>query len=966
MIYLDFETRSACDISTAGAWTYSEHPSTKVLCMCWAKDDNEVQLWLPGQPVPKEFFKEKEFEAHNASFEQAIWNNICVPQHGFPKLEIENWHDSMALCAYYGYPLSLDAAAEALGLREQKDKEGYRIMLQLSQPRSPLKKERDAWMAEYGEDVPMPVLWHDLSDPKVKPKFERMCQYCAQDVIVERAISQMLGGYLPPAERAVWKFDQKFNQRGVPIDVPTVKKCIEIRDRFATRAVSAIRSLTDNVVLKPTLTAKLKEWIESKGVPCESLTKDSMEKMLLNKNLPERVRKVLELRRSSGKTSTAKLDRMLQCSGGATNSVRYSLQYHGAITGRWAGRLIQVHNFPKGDLPKDQTKQVVDDLVNLSVDDIMEKYDNPMQVISSCLRSMIKARKGKKFVAADASQIEARIVFWYAGETDALNMFRCKEDIYLDMAKYVFKDDSFTKEKNNTERQLGKQIILGCFGPDTKVLCKTGWKRIIDVHDSDLVWDGVEWVSHKGLKYQGQQFVQTKLGVSATPDHKFLVGPEEWAEWQEVHTNPSLFQKALDSASLPSLNGVDIPLEREKVRGNLCASVPVDGRGLLREVLSKKAAQLGAMLVRKSKQLKLDFESLSTSSLSKIHPTENGFSTGFLPVFPDATIQKTPTIGTMEDVESMCGTRGGKTDSNFYNTSSPWRDGTYQNWNWTVLTWIKGMSRTILGLLLGKLICRIVDVSKIWNDASENLNSKMPVYDLYMCGPRNRFTILTEKGPVIVHNCGFGMGVNKFMITCAGYGLDVDEKLAAMAVNGYRKKYSLVPKLWAAVEEAAVRAISTGGTYTVNDKLTFYMKGNFLVIKLPTGREMHYPNASIVKHNKEFYVHGRKKVSTSWAPSFMTTDLTGRKMIRTELYGGLIVENIVQATARDCLIGAMFKAEKQGYETIFSVHDEIITEVPDSDEYTHTVLEDIMSQSPKWAPDLPLASEGWTGYRYKK
>ena len=528
MIFIDFETRSKADITRTGAYRYAQDPTTDILCMAYAIDDGPVQLWVPSHfdlpadyeetrtaelihkrnlaekriekykadedsPRAEEllnkainevqhytellnfdkeqfelnfnyhtevpaFIKDKDIfmkigggilEAHNASFEQAIWQNILVPRYGAFEAPPIYWADSMALCAVHNIPLSLEKAGAALGLDQQKDLEGKKVMLQLSKPRRPSATNPKEW-------------WEPVDVPD---KFEELFAYCMDDVATERALGNALSPLIRD-EKHVWLLDQMINQRGVGIDTDLVHKCLDLIKEHGDWGKKRIKEITNGEVTSVSLVAKLRDWVKSQGVDVDDMAKATVERLLADETTPPNVREALEIRLSLSKASTKKLNTMLQAKGVSDDKIRYVLLYHGASTGRWAGRLIQVQNFPRGTI-KD-VDVAISDLMTLELEELQEKYDDIMEVISSCLRGMIVPSDGHDFLVSDYSAIEARIVMWYAEEEEALEKFAQGVDLYKDMAAYVY-DKDIADVDDSDERQLGKAIILGAgfgMGPD--------------------------------------------------------------------------------------------------------------------------------------------------------------------------------------------------------------------------------------------------------------------------------------------------------------------------------------------------------------------------------------------------------------------------------------------------------------------------------------------------------------------
>ena len=325
MIYLDFETRSECELKTAGAYVYARHPSTEVLCMAFTWDDHpEVYLWhpgfrdfgfsqatklvdrtsedLPASPFPGELCERillgEEIEAHNAFFERNIWDVIMVSQFGMPTVDFDQWRCSAAVAASFAMRRKLEQACADLGLEEQKDMAGHRTMLALTKPRSTTARER-ALIAEandLGE-------WDRGKSGNAKPRYRisksvdaalkgRICdlegkgyalhpdvckwnqsrkellatfEYCKQDVRAERALANALRP-LNPTELRIWQLDQKINLRGLHMDRKMVEGALAIGAEAEKVAQRQIVELTNGEVESTTKRQQFKEWLRAEGV----------------------------------------------------------------------------------------------------------------------------------------------------------------------------------------------------------------------------------------------------------------------------------------------------------------------------------------------------------------------------------------------------------------------------------------------------------------------------------------------------------------------------------------------------------------------------------------------------------------------------------------------------------------------------------------------------------------------------
>lgn len=462
-LHIDMETRSDVDLGNCGVHVYAESPNTDIVCMAYAFGDGPIELWKLGEPFPIDVQfhlqdKGAVVVAHNAPFEWELWNKVGVKKYGWPVLPIEQIHCAMATGYAMGLPGKLEKVAPAVGLTIEKDMQGNRIMLMLSKPKSfgdvYLEKENGDMDYHYG-----PIYWQYAEAPE---KFERMYAYCKNDVEVERqAGTRML--QLNPAERELWLLDHKINQRGVYIDVPAVKAAIEIIDLEKHRLIEEIQKVTNNQVATPSSTKQFKDWLISQGMQTDGVAKSDIIELLASPNLPAHVKRALHIRQEAAKSSTAKLTAMLN-KVSSDGRVKGLAQYHGASTGRWAGRGIQVQNFPRGalNLKHEDIDKILNNLPKHKAKDLIANIDmfyGPVTtVISDCLRGFITAAPGNELIAVDFSAIEARVLAWLAGEEKILDIFRSHGKIYEAAASDIYKVslDKVTKE----QRQIGKVAVL--------------------------------------------------------------------------------------------------------------------------------------------------------------------------------------------------------------------------------------------------------------------------------------------------------------------------------------------------------------------------------------------------------------------------------------------------------------------------------------------------------------------------
>jgi DNA polymerase len=241
--------------------------------------------------------------------------------------------------------------------------------------------------------------------------------------------------------------------------------------------------------------------------------------------------------------------------------------------------------------------------------------------------------------------------------------------------------------------------------------------------------------------------------------------------------------------------------------------------------------------------------------------------------------------------------------------------------------------------------------AKALSNASETNASLVRVYDLVNCGPNHRFTILTVFGPLVVHNSGFGMGPNKFhLVTVPDKPLDFAEQ----CIETYRKEWApLVPKLWYGLEEASAKAVwcSSKRAYEYRG-ITYQMRGNYLVCRLPSGREMFYCDP---RKEQKAVPWDETDIRQAW--SYLS--FQGKGAHRKTPFGGLLCENLCQAAARDIMVAAMFRCEKEGLPVVFTVHDELVTEPEAKRNDALTVLQQCMEEREQWVIDfgIPVAAE---------
>lgn len=457
VLSIDVETYCDLDIKEVGAYRYCTHPSFEILLFAYAFDDEAVEIIdfmndevLPFDVVGALDDKDILKTAFNANFERnAISNDMYYPD-GMPP---EQWECTMIKALTMGLPGSLDMVGKALHLPEdkQKMKEGKSLIQYFCKPCKPTK-------ANGGRTRNLPV-----HDPE---KWEKFKEYCKQDVEVERNIRKRLSKYkIIDDEKKLWNLDQRINDRGINLDMDLILNAIKCDEQFKERCMSEARELTglDN----PNSPTQLKKWLGDKvGYAVGSINKDVMPTLIQDAEAQgnTEVKRMLELRQLMGKTSTKKYQTMVnaRCEDGR---VRGLLQFYGANrTGRWAGRLVQVQNLPQNHLEDlDEARNCI---IEGRFEDAEFLFDSISDTLSQLIRTAFIPTEGNRFIVADFSAIEARVIAWLAGEKWRLDVFKNGGDIYCASASKMFKVPVEKHGVNGHLRQKGKiaELALGYGG----------------------------------------------------------------------------------------------------------------------------------------------------------------------------------------------------------------------------------------------------------------------------------------------------------------------------------------------------------------------------------------------------------------------------------------------------------------------------------------------------------------------
>jgi DNA polymerase len=535
-ITIDFETRSAFDLVHGGAFKYAEHPTTEPLCLAVKPRGEAPLLWVPERFRGPEYLMAmrmdglapmgdeelaalvedaETIEAHNAMFDWLIWREKMVPA-GFPEIPVRKLRDTAAMAVAAGLPRPLEQACLALGTQEDKDLDGARLMRRLCKPRRPRKLElrRNPELAEA-------LLWNEEPGD-----LARLCLYCCQDVTAQEDLSRMLPD-LPPQELEVWRLDFAINCRGVRADL---KSAEAVTAAMAAKSATLREEFRDITGLdSPTQRDATLELLRDMGVPLAGLARGDVSEALssddeeLMGSAPSEARRILEIRQSLSKSSTAKYAAIREAAC-ADGRLRGLFMYYGAQTGRWAGRLVQPQNFPRGAFP--DTEQCLALFRAGDAEAVEMLYGDLFMAASTCLRGVLEAADGCDFVCADYSAIEGRVLAWLAGEETALDVYRRGEDPYKVAAAAIY--GKAVAEVTKAERQVGKTAELACgyqgalgafqamarnFGLDLEdsraQLAVNGWRE--SRPKTVNWWHSLERAAMKALDCRGEAFRAGKV-----------------------------------------------------------------------------------------------------------------------------------------------------------------------------------------------------------------------------------------------------------------------------------------------------------------------------------------------------------------------------------------------------------------------------------------------------------------------
>ena len=959
VLSLDFETFSATDIGACGSYKYMEDPEFEILLMSYAYDDDEVTVidLTAGEKVPLTVM----FDLTNPAVTKAAWNcaferNAILTQWGV-YCPPEQWEDSMILAGQCGLPMSLAGASEALGLGEDqaKMKEGKALIRYFCQPCKPTKTNgmRTRNLPEHAPE-----------------KWETFKKYNGQDVVAERAIRKMLSRWAPTErEHDFWCLDARINERGVRIDRKLAINAVAMDEKY--KAELTERAIAITGLANPKSVTQVKNWLADQEGKCfPSLNKKVVAEVVSELQTDE-AKEFMSIRTELSKSSTAKYAAMLR-SICRDDHVRGCFQFYGANrTGRfcltgdheiltprgwaridsWTGGSIAVWNpdsdaisfqsaeqvvFPySGDLIRIEHQRISQlstpdhkmpvrlpngELVPRTAEALFDRYRTEIPVCSSRAGRKTKEQNELRILImtqADGHYTEDGSIKF--GFKKLRKVERCKS--LLRKAGITYSYVHYEKDQKHVFTILPRHIPLWLREFRSKTF---GWWMLDE--DADVILDELE---HWDCYRAGPQSIQYSTTNRTNADIIQAV-------CELSGRKASIRTKVRDKAKTPNWNDafyVDIWLR------------PGSTTGVRRDQVSKETfdglvycavTPTGYFLVRRN---------------GKVWITGNS---GKLVQFQNMSKNEMPDLADCRELV---------------------RDGHYT----AVKALYGGVAKPLSELVRTAIIPEeghkilVADFSAIearviaWLAGEQwRLDTFREGGDIYCASASQMFHVpvvkhgenghLRQKGKVAELALGYGGGVNALK----AFGADkmgMTEEEMQETVDLWRESSPKICQLWKTMEKAACRCVlSKAPTKDSLAGIRFDYENGVLWMTLPSGRRLAYWGA---QYTESRFHPGRRVLS------YMGVDQQTKKWNRIETWGGKLVENLVQATARDCLRESMFALDAEGYDIRAHVHDEVIVTEPIGGRSVEQMAE-VMGRAIDWAPGLPLRADGYEGSYYFK
>lgn len=940
--------RDAYTLSKMTTEEYIRDPRFKAWGMCWKELGDEGQaVWVPRHLLPK-FFSSIDWTrtavlAHNAQFDVAImsWHYGVVPAFIFDSLSmaralhgVEVGNSLAKLAARFELPPKGEAVHTTDGMLDTLP---FEVELELAD-----YCRHDTFLCE--------EIFQRLSVGYPRKELELI------DVTLKMFVRPLLELDSDMLKDAI--DDERVVREALLAKLNVKEKDLASNDKFA-RILQSLSITPPTKPKKPT-----KKTPKPVGTLYAFAKTDAMFQAMLNGE-NETVALLCEARLKVKSTmERTRAQRFFDISTRGTLPV--PLNYFGTLSMRWSaskGSSLNMQNLKRG----------------------------------SFLRKSIMAPAGYEVCVTDLSQIEPRVLAYLSDYHELLDIFRAGKDPYAQFGATMFNIPGLSKDSHPDLRQSAKSALLGCFAPETRVLTQRGWVPIIQVSIRDSLWDGVEWVQHRGVVDRGVRETELAYGVRATSDHEILT-ELGWQEWSEVHQNPSLFKSALKSGSSRFWRGSAFSFTAQASHClSLLFDVLADGKGSLRVRICNAAGRLAATDVRSSRAQTPECTTFSTRTLCQTPGIETVCSTASVRSSRVAQTLKVALTQTMAVAESAFIHRGLKTAQSFSHTLSNFLGGTIRRFSSIGATTSADTFQATCASAPAAKTCPTNaafrrETSKLSRGESSILRQSLRVYDIAMAGPRNRYTILTDAGPIIVHNCGYFLGWASFaqqlltgflgappvrydrefakklnlrkehaldfvsglagekrvrrMLdiphTCTEDELFTHCLCAKRIIDTYRATAAPVVGYWNRLQKLIESSLFGGRVY--EHKCLRFEKER---IVMPNGMALRYPGLA-AEENEEGFLE--------W--SYESGNM------RKKLHAGVLAENTTSALARCVMTDGMLRLAKR-YPVVLTVHDEVGTLVPDGEiEEGKKWCRAQMTREPKYLPGIPLGADTGAHRRY--
>lgn len=989
--FMDLETFAETPIKF-GSHRYAQ--DCEIMLWAYALNDEPAEVWdlTSGAPMPAKL--KKILDAAMAGKCYTVWHNgmnfdtVVLKAHGYD-IPLRMIVDTMVMAYQHSLPGALGDLSAVFGLSEDvaKDKDGKRLVQLFCKPRPKNSTYHRADRTTHPED------------------WAHFVEYCRLDVEAERALFKKMPKFnLSKHERDLQILDAEINRRGMLMDVELANAAVAIAEETRVLLARRTREQTDGAVEAATQRDALLSYFESEyGVELKSMTKAEVEKRINDDTIPEPMRELLRLRLQSTKTSVQKFA-MLAEAVGKDGRLRGCLQFRGASrTGRFSGRLFQPQNLPRPTLKQDEIDFCIE---AAKAGTLTALYDDPMEVLTNCLRSEIIAPAGKKLVVADYSNVEGRVLAWAAGEEWKIQAFRDFDEGHgHDLYKLAYSRAFGIKPEDvsKKQRQVGKvlELALG-YGGGAPAFARFAKAYGIDLHDmaknvrdtiSPMTWreaeDSYEYFLKKNLT--GGLHRDVFIACDALKRAWRATNPKICALWgtlgmaiMRVIDDPMLVEKA-GPATISRTSGfllVELPSGRK-----LCYPSP-------RPSDIGKSDSFTYLGINQMSRKWVRIESYGAKAcIAKGTPVL--CRRGWTPI-EDVTPLDEVWDGIEWVRQEGAIDKGAKQTMTAYGVRMTPDHKVLTTEGWCCASQSKGFSRADCRIPDGYGVCRLgrashameVPVLRLREDGCSELRSAMPVQEEQE--PRLRMQKMevhngkelsarqepdSDMGRVALHeralrdadrasmeelrgprNHGL-QGVERVVReVLRGHGTDVQEGATArpnrqrerllegqLPMGNCSRELQQPEKDGTRGWEAA-GGLGAGNGNRVDDS------------PLPTGTRV--PEGALVRQarcDEQVY----DLVNCGPRHRFVVLGEEGPLIVHN-------CENLIQAIACDLLCDALLRLDHAGYKTVLTVHDEAITEAPDTADYSLEKMSALMTELPTWATGLPLAAAGYEDYRYKK